>query len=72
MIGRPSFSAILGVRVARGRLPGSTTLYGLMRLSSTKLCMRWLRPTPLRPAIKAGIQPPLGVTEITQPSASAA
>ena len=38
----------------------------------TKLCMRWLRPMPVWPAMTAGIQPPLGVTETTQPSASAA
>ncbi len=29
-------------------------------------------PTPVRPAITAGIQAPLGVTETTQPSSSAA
>ena len=40
--------------------------------SSTKLCMRWLMPMPVRPAMTAGIQPPLGVTDTTQPSSSAA
>ena len=34
--------------------------------------MRWLRPMPVRPAITAGFQAPLGVIETTQPSASAA
>ena len=70
--GLPSFSARLGVSVTRGRLPGATTLYGFSASSSTKLCMRWLIPMPVRPAMTAGIQPPLGVTETTQPSSSAA
>ena len=63
---------MLGVSVTRGRLPGSTTLKGLSVSSSTKLCMRWLKPMPVSPATKAGIQPPEGVTDTTQPSASAA
>ena len=58
--------------VARGRVPGSTTLNGFSAGSVTKLCMRWLRPTPVLPAITAGTHPPLGVTETTHPSASAA
>ena len=57
---------------ARGRWPGCTTLNGFIFGVSTKLCIRWLSPTPVEPAINAGIQPPLGVTETTQPSASAA
>jgi hypothetical protein len=60
------------VRVDRGRLPGVTTLNGDMASSSTNACMRWLMPMPVVPAIVAGIQPPLGVTETTQPSSSAA
>jgi hypothetical protein len=70
--GAPSLSASVGVSVTRGRLPGSTTLKGPSALSSTKLCIRWLSPTPVRPAITAGTHPPLGVTETTQPSSSAA
>src|SRR5690606_22977005 len=61
-----------GVRVTLGRLPGSTTLKGLIRESNTKLCSLWLIPTPVFPAIVAGSHPPLGVMETTQPSASAA
>jgi hypothetical protein len=53
-------------------LPGSITLNGFSAGSNTNDCARWLRPMPVRPAITAGIQPPLGVTEMTQPSASAA
>jgi hypothetical protein len=34
--------------------------------------MRWLSPMPVRPAIVAGTQPPLGVTDTSQPFASAA
>ncbi len=34
--------------------------------------MRWLIPIPAFPAITLGSQPPDGVTETTQPSASAA
>ena len=34
--------------------------------------MRWLMPMPVRPAIAAGIHPPLGVTETTHPCSSAA
>src|SRR5262245_52709267 len=34
--------------------------------------MRWLRPTPVLPAITAGTHPPLGVTDTTQPLSSAA
>lgn len=34
--------------------------------------MRWLRPTPVLPAIQAGTHPPLGVMLTTQPSSSAA
>ena len=34
--------------------------------------MRWLMPMPVLPAMTAGSQPPDGVTETTQPSASAA
>ena len=63
---------MLGLNVARGRLPGASTLYGLIAGSSTKLCMRCDRPTPVLPAMNAGTQPPLGVIETTQPSASAA
>ena len=70
--GLPSLSARLGVSVERGRLPGVTTLKGDMASSSTKACIRWLMPTPVVPAIVAGIQPPLGVTDTTQPSSSAA
>ena len=70
--GLPFFSARLGVSVARGRLPGSSTLYGFSAGSITKLCMRWLSPTPVRPAMTAGIHPPLGVTDTTQPFSSAA
>ena len=58
--------------VTRGRLPGSITLYGPSSGRVTKLCARWLSPTPVWPAITAGIQPPLGVTDTTQPSSSAA
>ena len=70
--GAPSFIASVGVRVTRGRFPGSITLNGPSAGSVTKLCIRWLRPTPVCPAMTAGTQPPLGVTETTQPSASAA
>jgi hypothetical protein len=38
----------------------------------TKLCALWLSPIPVRPAITAGIQPPLGVTDTTHPFSSAA
>src|SRR5438045_2235369 len=69
--GTPSFNASEGVRVARGRLPGVTTLNGFSTSSSTKLCMRCERPIPVLPATTAGIQPPLGVTDTTQPSLSA-
>ena len=34
--------------------------------------MRWLMPIPVCPAITAGTHPPLGVTETTHPSSSAA
>ena len=68
----PSFIASVGVRVTRGRLPGSSTLNGFSAGSSTKLCMRWLMPIPVLPAMHAGFQPPDGVTETTQPSSSAA
>ena len=70
--GFPSLSASVGVSVTRGCLPGATTLYGFSVESVTKLCMRWLSPTPVSPAITAGIHPPLGVIETTHPSASAA
>ena len=70
--GLPSFNASVGVSVTRGCLPGSMTLNGPSAGSVTKLCARWLRPTPVWPAITAGTQPPLGVTETTQPSASEA
>jgi hypothetical protein len=70
--GLPSFTASDGVSVTRGRLPGASTLYGFSEASSTKLCMRCDRPMPVSPAMKAGTQPPLGVAETTQPSASAA
>src|SRR5882757_69445 len=68
--GLPSFSASEGVRVARGRLPGCSTLNGFSLGSNTKLCMRWLNPTPVWPAITAGVQPPLGVTDTAQPFSS--
>src|SRR5687768_16238024 len=64
--------ARVGVNVTLGRLPGSTTLNGFNLGSVTKLCIRWLMPTPVRPAIHAGIHPPLGTTETTQPSLSVA
>src|SRR4051812_30937979 len=70
--GLPSFSASEGVKVARGRLPGCNTLNGFSLASSTKLCMRWLKPTPVCPAITAGVQPPLGVTDTAQPFSSVA
>jgi len=60
------------VSVERGRLPGASTLNGLMASSRTKACIRWLMPMPVVPAIAAGIQPPLGVIDTTHPSASAA
>ena len=63
---------MLGVNVARGRFPGATTLNGFSRSSSTKLCIRWLMPTPVRPAMVTGSHPPLGVMDTTHPSASAA
>src|SRR5512135_3765320 len=70
--GLPSLSARLGVSVERGRLPGVTTLNGDIASSRTNDCIRWLMPTPVVPAMVAGIQPPLGVTDTTQPSSSAA
>src|ERR1041385_3524607 len=70
--GAPSLSARVGVSVTRGRFPGSMTLYGPSAGSVTKLCIRWLRPTPVRPAMAPWPQPPLGVTDTTQPSESAA
>jgi hypothetical protein len=36
-------------------------LYGPSSGRVTKLCARWLSPTPVRPAMTAGSQPPLGV-----------
>ena len=33
---------------------------------TTKLCMRWLMPTPVSPAMTAGIQPPDGVIDTIQ------
>src|SRR5882724_7818981 len=33
--------------------------------------MRWLSPMPVWPAITAGVQPPLGVTDTAQPFSSA-
>ena len=72
MIGAPCFSASVGVSVTRGRLPGSNTAHGPSAESRTNACMRCERPTPVWPAITAGTQPPDGVTEITQPSSSAA
>jgi uncharacterized protein YeaC (DUF1315 family) len=70
--GAPSLSARLGVSVERGRWPGRTTLNGQSASSSTNACMRWLRPMPVLPAMTAGTQPPLGVTDTTHPSSSAA
>src|SRR4029079_12471518 len=70
--GLPSFNASDGVNVTLGRLPGVTTLKGFSEEVMTKLCMRWLIPTPVFPAIQAGNQPPLGVMDTTQPSLSAA
>ena len=55
MNGFPSFIASVGVRVTRGRFPGSITLKGLSRASVTKLCARWLMPMPVLPAITEGI-----------------
>ena len=52
------------------RKPSSAKRRGFSAASRTKLCARWLRPMPVRPAITAGIQAPLGVTETTQPSAT--
>ncbi len=68
----PSRRARPGVRVARGLFPGSMTLKGFLDSSRTKLWARWLRPTPVVPAMTQGTQAPLGVTETTQPSLSAA
>ena len=65
-------SAIVGVRVALGRFPGSNTLYGPSFGSNTKLCILWLNPIPVFPAITAGIHPPLGVIDTIQPEESAA
>src|SRR5689334_24693969 len=48
------------------------TLNGPSAASVTNDCARWLSPTPVLPAITAGTQPPLGVTETTQPLSSAA
>ena len=70
--GFPSFSAMDGVSVARGRFPGSMTLYGPSAASTTKDWARWLIPTPVRPAMTAGIHPPDGVMDTTHPSSSAA
>jgi hypothetical protein len=67
----PSLSAIVGVSVTRGYWPGRSTLNGPSAGSVTKLCSRWLIPTPVRPAITAGTHPPLGVMLTTHPSASA-
>ena len=67
-----SMLAKVGVKVTRGCLPGATTLYGFSDGSRTKLCMRWLIPMPVLPAMQAGSQPPLGVMDTSQPSASAA
>ena len=58
----------MGVNVTLGLLPGANTLKGLIVESSTKLCMGWLMPTPVWPAIQAGNQPPDGVMDTTQPS----
>src|SRR5687767_9745850 len=69
--GLPSRNASVGVRVTRGRLPGATTLNGFSASSTTKLCMRCERPTPVLPAITAGTHPPEGVIDTTQPSLSA-
>src|SRR5215207_9917832 len=63
---------MVGVRVTRGCLPGAMTLYGPSSARVTKLCARWLSPTPVRPAITAGTQPPLGVIDTTHPASSAA
>ena len=68
----PSFIASVGVSVTRGRLPGSSTLKGLSARIHHEVCMRWLMPIPVFPAMQAGTQPPDGVTETTQPSSSAA
>ncbi|MNI63200.1 hypothetical protein D3C85_997440 [compost metagenome] len=68
----PSFKNSDGDRVTLGLFPGATTLKGFSVESSTKLCIRWLMPMPVLPAMQAGNQPPLGVTETTQPSLSAA
>ena len=64
--------AIVGVSVALGLFPGSKTLYGPSLGSNTKLCILWLKPIPVFPAITAGIHPPLGVIETIHPDVSAA
>ena len=53
-------------------LAGREHVVGVLPLVEHEACMRWLRPMPVRPAMTAGIQAPLGVIETTQPSASAA
>ena len=58
--------------VTRGRLPGSITLYGPSSALGHEALRPLASPIPVCPAITAGIQPPLGVTETTQPSSSAA
>src|SRR6185295_5449876 len=63
---------MLGLNVARGRLPGASTLNGFCASSMPNACMRCDKPTPVWPATNAGTQPPLGVIETTQPFASAA
>src|SRR6267378_490168 len=70
--GLPSRSARLGVSVTRGRCPGAITLNGLSVESTTNCCARCLTPTPVWPAITAGIHPPDGVIDTTQPDVSAA
>ena len=70
--GAPSLTASVGVSVTRGRLPGAITLNGPSAASVTKLWARCDSPMPVRPAITAGIHPPLGVTDTTQPASSAA
>src|SRR4030042_6394580 len=70
--GLPSFRAKLGDSVERGRCPGRTTLNGFLAGSSTNACILWLMPIPVLPAMQAGFQPPLGVTETTHPFSSAA
>ncbi len=63
---------MLGLSVARGRLPGSRTLYGFAAASMSKLCMRCESPIPVSLGMNAGIQPPLGVMDTSQPFSSPA